>query len=76
MKIHHLRESIELGQIETILIGTDDMLADIFTKHLPRKRHKYLRRLTCGYGTSTDLERKDSKPGIPEKLKMLLKNGL
>ena len=76
MKIHHLRESIELGQIETILIGTDDMLADIFTKHLPRKRHEYLRRLTCGCGTSTDLERKDSKPGIPEKLKMLLKNGL
>ena len=37
MKIHHLRESIELGQIRTILIGTDDMLADIFTKHLPRK---------------------------------------
>jgi hypothetical protein len=76
MKIHHLRESIELGQIKTILIGTDDMLADIFTKHLLRKRHEYLRRLTCGYGTSTDLERKDSKPGIPEKLKMLLKNGL
>ena len=33
MKIHHLRKSIELGQIETILIETDDMLADIFTKH-------------------------------------------
>jgi hypothetical protein len=76
MKIHHLRESMELGQIETIFIGTDDMLADIFTKHLLRKQHKYLRRLTCGYGTSTDLERKDSKPGIPEKLKTLLKNGL
>ena len=76
IKIHHLQESIELGQIETTLKGTDDMLADIFTKHLARKRHEYLRRLTCGYGTSTDLERKDSKPVIAEKLKKLLKNGL
>jgi hypothetical protein len=74
MKIHHLREPIELGEIKTILIGTDDMLADIFTKRLARKRLKYLRRLTCGYGTSTDLERRDSKPRIPMQLQKLLKN--
>ena len=34
MKIHHLREFIELGEIETILIRTDDVLVDIFMKHL------------------------------------------
>ena len=54
----------------------DGMLADIFTKHLACKRHECLRRLTCGYGRSTDLERKDSKPVILEKLKTLLKNRL
>ena len=75
MKIHHLRESIKLVEIKTILIGTDDMLADIFTKHLARKRHEYLRRLTSGYGTSTDLERRDSKPGISMQLQKQLKNG-
>ena len=37
MKIHHLRESIELGEIETILIGTNDMLAAISTNHLARR---------------------------------------
>lgn len=76
MKIHYLQESIEMGEIKTILIGTDIMLTDIFTKHLARKRHEYLRRLACRYGTSTDLERRDSKPGIPQKLQKLLKNGI
>ena len=76
MKIHHLQESIEPGQIETILIETDDMLVDIFTTHLARKRHEYLRCLTYGYGTSTILKCRDMKPGIPEKLKALLKDGL
>ena len=75
MKIHHLRESIEAGEIQTALIKTDDMLADSLTKHLPRQRHEYLRRLNTGYGTSTDLERYDSKPGVPKKLLELLKNG-
>ena len=75
MKIHHLQESIEVGDIQTALIKTDDMLADSFTKHLPRQRHEYLRRLNTGYGTSTDLERYDSKPGVPKKLLELLKNG-
>ena len=76
MKIHNLRDAFELGEIETVLMRTDEMPADIFTKRLVRKRHEYLRRLTCGYGTSTDLERRDSKPGITGKLPELLARGI
>ena len=75
MKIHHLRESIEAGEIQTVLVKMDNMLADSFTKHLPRQCHEYLRCLNTGHGTSTDLERYDSKPGVPKKLLELLKNG-
>ena len=57
-----------------VLIKTDDMLADSFTKHLARQRHEYLRRLNTGYMTSTDLDIYDSKPGVPKKLLELPSN--
>ena len=70
--IHHLRKSIELGEIETILIGADNMSVDIFTDHFTLKLHEYLRRLTSGYRTSTDLERRNAKPEIPKGLQKLM----
>ena len=44
LKHHFIREAIEDGEVQLEFCGTNDQLADIFTKALPREKFQELRR--------------------------------
>lgn len=44
VKYHFTRECVERGDIELVQIGTDEQLADTFTKALSRLRFQEIRR--------------------------------
>ena len=43
VKYHYVREAIEFGEISTKFCPSDDNIADLFTKPLPRDRFATLR---------------------------------
>ena len=45
VKYHWIREAVELGDIKVTYVPTDDNIADLFTKALPRPRFEKLREL-------------------------------
>ena len=45
VKYHWIREAVEVGDIKVTYVPTDDNIADIFTKALPRPRFEKLRTL-------------------------------
>ena len=49
IKYHHFREHIASGNIKVEGIGTDDQIADIFTKPLLRTKFEALRKLLLGW---------------------------
>ena len=45
LKFHYIRNAVEENEIDLVYCNTDDQVADIFTKALPRERFEYLRGL-------------------------------
>ena len=39
---HHVREQLEAGTFDLMYVPTEDNLADLFTKNLPKPRHHEL----------------------------------
>ena len=48
LKFHYIRDAVEEKEIDVVYCNTDDRVADIFTKALPRDRFEYLRSLLLG----------------------------
>nr|GEY50109.1 retrotransposon protein, putative, unclassified [Tanacetum cinerariifolium] len=56
-RYHFIKEQVEKGIIELYFVITEDQLADMFTKVLPKDRFKYLvRRIGMRYLTPAELE--------------------
>ena len=49
IKFHHFHDKIRDGTLTVIKIGTNENIADIFTKPLSRIKFQHLRRLLMGY---------------------------
>jgi hypothetical protein len=49
VKYHFFRHHVENGDIRVLHIASNDNLADLFTKGLPKEKFLYLRRTLCGY---------------------------
>ena len=47
IKLHFVRNLVKTKRIEVKYLATNDMIADILTKPVPRQHFKYLREL-CG----------------------------
>ena len=45
IKFHFVRETLEKKQVDLVYCSTENMLADIFTKPLPKPRSEDLRSL-------------------------------
>nr|GFA56661.1 integrase, catalytic region, zinc finger, CCHC-type, peptidase aspartic, catalytic [Tanacetum cinerariifolium] len=57
VRYHFIKEKVEKGIIELVFVGTEYLLADLFTKALPEERFKYLvRRLGMRCLTPAELE--------------------
>ena len=69
MRIHHIRQVVRDGEMEPMYVRTDDTVADIFTKSLPKKRFLRLRALVLG---GRDPETGERHPGMPTKVKKQL----
>lgn len=39
IKYHHIRDVVQSKEVELKYCPTDDMIADIFTKNLPKAKH-------------------------------------
>ena len=42
LKFHYIRDAVEEKEIDVVYWNTEDQVADIFTKALPRDRFEYL----------------------------------
>jgi hypothetical protein len=51
---HYVRDAIKAKEIDIKWISTNNQLADIFTKPLPRQSFERLRQVLLGSGTSTE----------------------
>jgi len=49
LKFHNFHDQVHQGYIEIIKIGTNENMADIFTKPLGRVKFQYLRQLLLGW---------------------------
>lgn len=47
VRYHFIREKYEAGMFELTYVSSDEQLADIFTKPLPRRRFELLRGCLC-----------------------------
>nr|GFB08483.1 hypothetical protein [Tanacetum cinerariifolium] len=57
VRYHFIKEKVEMGIVELFFVGTEYLLADLFTKALPEERFKYLvRRLGMRCLTPAELE--------------------
>ena len=59
MRYHRVRQAVQDGEVKFHLLGTKDMLADLFTKTMGGSQFVKLRDLCMGYGV---------KPGLPAHL--------
>ena len=46
VKFHHVREVLKKGDVKISYVPTDEMIADILTKNLPKQKHwKFLQKM-------------------------------
>ncbi len=49
IQYHHFREYVKTKRVTIQHVGTNEQVADIFTKPLPRPQFEYLRKRLCGW---------------------------